>query len=259
MFAYICLLLDVALICTNTYYILIPLSGLETYIKLPKPTVKNHVRTVKRQSILSRLGNKEEIVKWPMDTNGRFQVWPVFLTWSTSLLWLNTPGHFDIPFYQLSLVLQTTKLIVSTSKTYQKTWYLYLQQAAYWNDLGFETPVPAESDSFDWGAADIEKALRSFLEAGGVLRWECRHGWWLKPLTTSNVGYRKPRVNPVKKCKGLDQLPGNYLSTGAGFQPSTVQLLDMSTECTVCECMLIVFATWYLYLQVSHHELNLLH
>ena len=152
-----------------------------------------------------------------------------------------TPGHFDIPFYQLSLVLQTTK------------------QSAYWNDLGFEPPVPAESDSFDWGAADIEKALRSFLEAGGVLRWECRHGWWLKPLTTSNVGYRKPRVNPVKKCKGLDQLPGNYLSTGAGFQPSTVQLLDMSTECTVCECILIVYATWYLYLQVSHHEFNLLH
>ena len=166
----------------------------------------------------------------------------VFLTWSTSLLWLFT--HLDILTYPFI------------------NYHLYCKPPSSQPTetiSAFEPPVPAESDSFDWGAADIEKALRSFLEAGGVLRWECRHGWWLKPLTTSNVGYRKPRVNPVKKCKGLDQLPGNYLSTGAGFQPSTVQLLDMSTECTVCECILIVYATWYLYLQVSHHEFNLLH
>lgn len=90
------------------------------------------------------------------------------LTRFSHLVYLIAMAEHTRTFWHTLLSTITCKLIVLTSK-HTKAWYL--QQAAYWNDLGFETLVPAESDSFDWGAADIEKALRSFLEAGGVLRW----------------------------------------------------------------------------------------
>ncbi len=91
---------------------------------------------------------------------------------------------------------------------------------------------PAESDSFDWGAADIEKALRSFLEAGelcwfGAGPWQVDGCLTLPPQTW--------HIDPVKKCRESEQLPINWCRISA--INSTTSICVYWLYCMYIDCV----------------------
>ena len=110
----------------------------------------------------------------------------------------------------------------------------------YWGSLEFPLRKPHHSTTL-WSEAtrsqwNSSKKMGSISWVVAACRWhrnmflyiDVKYGWWLKSCTTWDVW------NPINNGK-------NYLSTGAGFQPSTVWI---HYTC-ICRPQLSLCRAWF--------------